>query len=324
MVEKVEFGFSLSKGTKGNISTAKVIQFPVKLAFATTSHKIQGQTVKKPRKVVVDIRSVFQAAMAYVMLSRVESIKQLFILEEFDENKVYGNADAIEELEKMNKISVNENPTRWYDTKNSQTRICVLNCGSMRSKLNHISSDTTILLSDVICLTETWIWNNENEEFFKIEGFVEHHNAQGRGQGISVYWKTVKFTNIKDLKRDKIQVTVMSSTNWDLIVVYKSPKGKDSDLRNMLQTVINPERPTIICGDLNMCFIDNKNSDSISFLMEIGFKQLVQDSTHIKGGHIDQVYVLDLHANIELYSPYYTAKDHDGLLITISDDKMQK
>ena len=113
-------------------------------------------------------------------------------------------------------------------------------------------------------------------------------------------------------------MTVMSSTNWDLIVVYKSPKGKDSDLRNMLQTVINPERPTIICGDLNII------SDSISFLMEIGFKQLVQDSTHIDGGHIDQVYVLDLHANIELYSPYYTAKDHDGLLITISDDKMQK
>ena len=99
IIEKITFGFSLSKLKKGSIATAKVVQFPVRLAFATTAHKIQGQTVKKPRKVIVDLRSVFQAAMAYVMLSRVESIDQLFILEEFDETKIYGNSQAIQELD---------------------------------------------------------------------------------------------------------------------------------------------------------------------------------------------------------------------------------
>ena len=117
MIEKVSFGFSLSKSNRGNIASARVIQFPVKLAFAATAHKIQGQTVKKPRKVVVDLRSVFQPAMAYVMLSRVESIDQLFILEDFDETKVYGNKDAIEELEKMNKISINKKPSIWLTRK---------------------------------------------------------------------------------------------------------------------------------------------------------------------------------------------------------------
>ena len=56
----------------------------------------------------------------------------------------------------------------------------------------------------------------------------------------------------------------------------------------------------------------------------MGFKQLVQVSTHIEGRHIDHVYVLDLQAHVELYSPYYTAKDHDGLLITIKDGIMNK
>ena len=100
VIEKVSFAFSLSKSKRGSIATAKVVQFPIKLAFAATAHKIQGQTVKKPRKVIVDLQSVFQPAMAYVMLSRVESIDQLFILEAFNETKIYGSMHAVNELRK--------------------------------------------------------------------------------------------------------------------------------------------------------------------------------------------------------------------------------
>jgi hypothetical protein len=78
VIDMVSFAFSLSTSKQGNIATAKVEQFPVKLAFTTTAHKIHGQTVRKPQKVIVDIRSVFQPAMAYVMLSRVESIVNNF------------------------------------------------------------------------------------------------------------------------------------------------------------------------------------------------------------------------------------------------------
>ena len=52
-----------------------------------------------------------------------------------------------------------------------------------------------------------------------------------------------------------------------------------------------------------------------------GFAQLVEEPTHIKGGIIDHVYFkeveLEFDVNVALYSPYYTAFDHDALLVTL-------
>ena len=57
-------------------------------------------------------------------------------------------------------------------------------------------------------------------------------------------------------------------------------------------------------------------------LEDNGFCQLVHEATHIKGGHIDQVYSnhksAEYQVSISLYSPYYLAKDHDAILITIT------
>ena len=70
-MEKVNFSFSISKSTKSVVNTAIVIQFPIKLAFACTAHKIQGATIPKPQKVIINVTDTFSAAMIYVMVSRV-------------------------------------------------------------------------------------------------------------------------------------------------------------------------------------------------------------------------------------------------------------
>ena len=48
----------------------------------------------------------------------------------------------------------------------------------------------------------------------------------------------------------------------------------------------------------------------------------MNEATHINGGHIDHVYLKteeSMNASVELYSPYYTAKDHDALCVSFPE-----
>ena len=87
-IELLEFSYSISWKKNNTNSLAIATQFPLKLAFAATSHKIQGQTVKKPNHLVVDLRTVREPAQAYVILSRVQALSQLFILESVCPKKI--------------------------------------------------------------------------------------------------------------------------------------------------------------------------------------------------------------------------------------------
>ena len=100
-IEKIEFQYSLSKKPTRASSNVSAVQFPLRLAFAATAHKIQGATVKKPNILVIDLRTVMEAAQAYVMLSRVQTLCQLIILVTSAVHKIYASTDAIHELNQM-------------------------------------------------------------------------------------------------------------------------------------------------------------------------------------------------------------------------------
>ena len=59
----VEHPLKKSKCKKSVINTATVIQFPVKLAFVCTAHKVKGLTIPKPLKLIINVMDTFAAAM---------------------------------------------------------------------------------------------------------------------------------------------------------------------------------------------------------------------------------------------------------------------
>ena len=60
---------------------------------------------------MIDLRSVFEGAKA--MMSRIKELDQLYILEELPENKIYPILKALEEIKRLESVSINNNPTKW-------------------------------------------------------------------------------------------------------------------------------------------------------------------------------------------------------------------
>ena len=323
-IERVMFQYSLSKRQLLGSNTAKLVQFPLKLCFATTAHKFQGQTVVNPSKLVVDLRTVFEAAQAYVMLSRVQSLEQIFILGSLPAGKFFASMKALKEMERMENISMNKNPPRWEENGDGDVRICSLNCQSLQAKIDHIKADQIVGKSDLICLSETWLLSDNHAENLQIEGFDLQTNSVGRGRGLATYFRPGVFEHCIDIREKHFQLTKMKSKLLDVITVYRSQEGNIKTLEEDIKSLINMEKNTVICGDLNICYKSERNNQLIKNLEDIGFQQHNQDATHFQGGVIDHVYMRlsnsDATIDCSQYSPYYCAMDHDALLITINQN----
>ena len=85
-IKRISLEYSCETLSKEHSTKYQLIQFPLRLAWALTTHKIQGQTIKDPKAVGLDINTTFGPAQAYVMLGRTENLEQLH-LADFDEAK---------------------------------------------------------------------------------------------------------------------------------------------------------------------------------------------------------------------------------------------
>ena len=263
VIEKLSFSYAISKKTSSASKKAILIQFPLKLAQAITAHKIQGQTIPKPLKVALDIKSVFDDGQAHVMLSRVQEINQLYILESLPDGKIRASAKAVAELEIMNKNAINNNPISWDQTQNSFVKISALNCMNLNNNYEDLVQDKTLLKSSILALSETWL---DIDKSVQIDGYRAHFNSIGPGKGLAIYFNDERFKPVVDIKEDKLQITKIESKELEIILIYRSQQGSVLQLIKHLKAMIKIDKPTAICGDFNICYNANQNNMVTKFL----------------------------------------------------------
>ena len=314
-IELLEIEFRVGKEST---ATALAVNFPLRLAYASTAHRIQGHTVKKPNNLILDLKCWLEPAMIYVMLSRVQCLNQLYILESLPDKKMNPFPEAVEELERLVLLDINK-PKKFNIL---HLNIISLNTRSLMAHMKDIQDDKNIMTADIICLQETWLSQFENQtEHISIQGKEMELNNRGRGKGIATYYPA-DFTLNVSISDDRYQITSISSKTLTIINLYRSSNSDDTDfIQSLDQIISNNSKSIIIFGDFNFCQREESNHEVIHFFKKNNFLPGFNPPlpSHIGGRCLDQVYFKFLD-NIKMekihLNPCYFS-DHDKVQVTV-------
>ena len=146
--------------------------------------------MSKPSSLIVDVTTGIKPGMVYVMLSRVCSMEQLFIVNKMDPEKIIVDGKVEAEVARMEEVSVNMNPTKWMNPATTGLKVCSFNTRSLRKHIEDVRSDPVLLKSDILCLQETWLMDGEEkDERYQLDGFKACFASKGHGKGLAVYVK---------------------------------------------------------------------------------------------------------------------------------------
>ena len=305
----MEFRFNLSKNPTSQNDFMTAVQFPLKLAFACTAHKIQGSTIAEPNKVVIDLSSIREPATGYVMASRVQRIEQLYILNKFLSEKIYPSKEAMQELARLEKKALNEIEKQRI----ASNVLITLNIRSLPKHHAALLNDFQ-MKAKVIALQETWCREDQTVEELLLPDYDLHLVSHGHGKGVATYFSK-DFQISKGINKQYYQMSKVSSEEFDIVNIYCSKGANKTEFLKDLGSLASAPRPCFIVGDFNINFLRDPKEQIIKKILSCGFKQIVNYPTHKAGGLIDHVYIkrLSWQPHTMINFPYYS--DHGAISI---------
>ncbi|XP_076870505.1 uncharacterized protein LOC143521483 isoform X1 [Brachyhypopomus gauderio] len=281
-------------------------QFPLKLAWACTIHKVQGLTVDKA---VVSLKKIFAPGQAYVALSRVTSLQGL-IIQDFKESVIYAKSDIESFMQTMPAFI---QPVQETQLSPSLCKILLHNVQGLSCHLQDLQQDKRYMDADIICMTETWVQSRHNSDV-QISGFSFYNQPRclaydttdavfaklkdKQHGGVGMYYKPQTNCTIVDLPCMNLECMqfILPHLNATAAIVYRPSSYALTVFLNKLSSLIRhmdsfPEGK-IIMGDFNVnLFVTNSVCE---VMQHYGFTQVVKDATTENGTLIDHVYVKDL------------------------------
>ncbi|XP_078794676.1 uncharacterized protein LOC144988280 isoform X2 [Oryzias latipes] len=305
-------------------------QFPLKLAWACTVHKVQGLTVDKA---VVSFNKIFAAGQVYVAVSRVRTIEGL-IIRDFKEKAIYCNKHAKAALQKMPPLLSDE---RRCDP--SSFRVFLLNVQGLCRHVSYLAHCTQQLQPNCIAVTETWLTPSSALEAVQMDGFSFHSRPRGLSYsgtnpalvglksqqhgGVGIYCTDGGDYQILDKPDLNLECVVYRSLALNLVlaVVYRPPSYPVVLFRSHLQDLVlwleTQSESVVVMGDFNEDLL--KSSSIFNLMTDRGFRQHVTSPTTERGETIiDHVYAKTSKFTVKAVVSQIYFSDHEGILCSFS------
>ncbi|XP_073795416.1 uncharacterized protein isoform X2 [Danio rerio] len=308
-------------------------QFPMKLAFACTIHKVQGMTTDCA---VVSLKRIFEPGMAYVALSRTTTLSRLHIVD-FEEKKIFCDPQINESLENMTKADFSNVQPMLHVLKDpsltSGLKIIHHNTEGLQCHMEDLKCHHELLLTDVLCLTETHLSGSAVPDHLQLNGFsmytrnrhVSYTNfadlANKNGGGVAIYVKNsykarplMYMQNVTDL--EYLVLKIEAPKQALLVVIYRPPSYNLTEfLFNLNALLISLEiidfKPIIICGDFNEDQLSTGRKPILKLFQEKGYTQVISTGTTVNNSLLDPVFISGAPTNViaGVLQTYYSYHD---------------
>lgn len=209
-----------------------------------------------------------------------------------------------------NLINITPTDNKCFSTA-FKSKIAVWNAWSMNKKTSIICDHIISENIDILVLTETWLTANQcnNSIIADITNTLQdyqlfHVPRTSRGGGVCVILRKGYFVNTIDgtvfSSFEHIDLSIASGTaNLRLLSVYRPPPSKKNGLTTqqflgefstLIETLTISSGKLLITGDFNF-HVDNSDDHDAARFLDIletsGLRQLVTESTHVKGHTLD-------------------------------------
>ena len=298
-IKMIQLSYNLSRNKHAE-KLGLIEQFPIKLAYSLTAHKVQGMTIVNPTPLVIDLKKAKHAAQAYVMLSRVQSLKQLYILDDLYPQNIKQSDEAVIQTERLSFMA----KKTFSGLSSDNIILTCINIVSLQKNFYLLKEEQSNMSNQIICLQETSLHPNIVNDF-NLKNMTFVHNGFGKGRGIAAYLGR-NYVSLIDVMHEDFQISCYSNSHRCIINIYRSAYAKNCDfILKLDETLIQiQEEEVILCGDLNICNVEENAHPVLQKIREFDFKMCVKKPTQVKGRVIDHIYVKNsnlkkvLHQNI--------------------------